>query len=482
MKIHIVKKGDTLYSLSKKYGVSLDQLIAMNPQLVDPNQLSVGMKVKVPSANYPTGDYEIIHKHVVKEGDTLWKLSKAWGVPLNVMIAANPQLKNPNILLIGQVINIAKLGSEIIEEGDSDSNNKHANMMPKSKAEMLQSKVEMLQTKVEAVKPEHIQEQSVKEEQTIIVPEKAESPQPLEKAPEEVKSNPLITAKEEAAPIPLSKTDNQEYPIAPYAVYQPQGNASPKVSPQIAPYTAAMPTIPVLPEIVVDSGNNNNAAIQPNFSMENLVPCDPSLWSSGCDMNMQQAPYSWSGWGHPNAAGCNQGIYLGNCPPGTLPLSNWDCMTTQAYTMYTQYDPYKGAVLPTSHPNEMLAQSPYGMQSGNQPITGYSNSSALSENVMYGQYNQPSVANYSNMAPSNAINSLNMKEAAGGKARIEDVGAGTEAAPDIEHQAVQMEEMALNEGKSGLVKKSYKPARKKAKAPNAVKSRQKRGSIPWINA
>ena len=207
MKIHIVKKGDTLYSLSKKYGVSLDQLIAMNPQLVDPNQLSVGMKVKVPSSNYPTGDYEIIHKHVVKEGDTLWKLSKAWGVPLNVMIAANPQLKNPNILLIGQVINIAKLGSEIIEEGDSDSNNKHANMKPKSKAEMLQSKVEMLQTKVEAVQPEPIQEQPVKQEQTIITPEKAESPQLLETAPEEVKFNTLITTKEEAAPIPLSKAD-----------------------------------------------------------------------------------------------------------------------------------------------------------------------------------------------------------------------------------------------------------------------------------
>ncbi|WP_028595265.1 LysM peptidoglycan-binding domain-containing protein [Paenibacillus assamensis] len=140
MKIHIIKKGETLYALSKKYGVSLDQLIALNPQLTDPNQVQVGMKIRVPSTPVSTGGYEIVHKHVVKEADTLWKLAKAWGVPLQALIAANPQLKNPNVLLIGQVVNIPKL---TVNESSGPSasagwgaNAANAGVVPLSKAEL----------------------------------------------------------------------------------------------------------------------------------------------------------------------------------------------------------------------------------------------------------------------------------------------------------------------------------------------------------
>lgn len=49
MKIHFVKQGDTLYEISQKYGVELDALIAANPQLKDPDKLMPGMKIKVPT-------------------------------------------------------------------------------------------------------------------------------------------------------------------------------------------------------------------------------------------------------------------------------------------------------------------------------------------------------------------------------------------------------------------------------------------------
>ncbi|WP_052675735.1 LysM peptidoglycan-binding domain-containing protein [Paenibacillus sp. IHBB 10380] len=111
MKIHMVKKGETLYELSKKYGVSLEELIEANPQLSNPNELSVGDKVKIPSQATPVpAPEQIIHKHAVKQGDSLWKLSKAWGISLKEMIDANPQLKNPNALLLGEIVNIPKSG------------------------------------------------------------------------------------------------------------------------------------------------------------------------------------------------------------------------------------------------------------------------------------------------------------------------------------------------------------------------------------
>lgn len=50
LKIHIVKKGDTLYELSKKYNVDLNKIIEMNPQIADPNVIDVGDKIKIPTA------------------------------------------------------------------------------------------------------------------------------------------------------------------------------------------------------------------------------------------------------------------------------------------------------------------------------------------------------------------------------------------------------------------------------------------------
>jgi len=51
VKIHIVKKGDTLIGLAAKYGIEGNAIRSANPQLVDPIQLLPGSKLKVPSAS-----------------------------------------------------------------------------------------------------------------------------------------------------------------------------------------------------------------------------------------------------------------------------------------------------------------------------------------------------------------------------------------------------------------------------------------------
>ena len=107
MKIHIVKKGDTMYQIAKKYNVSLEDLIKANPEIANPDVIDVGMKIKIPAPPQPA--YELIHQHKVQQGDTLWKLAKAWGIPLEDMIKANPHLKNPNVLLTGEIVNIPKV-------------------------------------------------------------------------------------------------------------------------------------------------------------------------------------------------------------------------------------------------------------------------------------------------------------------------------------------------------------------------------------
>lgn len=113
MKIHIVKKGDTLFDLSKKYNVPLEKLVESNPQLANPDELSLGDKVKIPAIAVPVGGEGQVHKHVVKQGDTLWKLSKAWGLPLDALVSANSQLADPNVLNVGDVVNIPITGNPL---------------------------------------------------------------------------------------------------------------------------------------------------------------------------------------------------------------------------------------------------------------------------------------------------------------------------------------------------------------------------------
>lgn len=44
---HRVVKGDTLWALARRYGVDLKELIALNPQIKNPNLIYVGQEVRV---------------------------------------------------------------------------------------------------------------------------------------------------------------------------------------------------------------------------------------------------------------------------------------------------------------------------------------------------------------------------------------------------------------------------------------------------
>lgn len=54
--------------------------------------------------------------HTVQPGDSLWRIARKYGVTLNELIAANPQIKDPNLIYPGQVINIPLIGSPVPHE------------------------------------------------------------------------------------------------------------------------------------------------------------------------------------------------------------------------------------------------------------------------------------------------------------------------------------------------------------------------------
>jgi LysM repeat protein len=52
--VYIVKKGDNLGKIAKKHGVTIDELLAVNPEITNPNEISLGQVIVIPlSASDP---------------------------------------------------------------------------------------------------------------------------------------------------------------------------------------------------------------------------------------------------------------------------------------------------------------------------------------------------------------------------------------------------------------------------------------------
>ena len=86
----MVKKGDTLYSIARRYDVPLREVIEVN-RLRPPYALRIGQKLRMPTAKY----------HIVKKGDTLYNISKRYNVDMHSLSKTN-KLSTPYSLKIGQ--------------------------------------------------------------------------------------------------------------------------------------------------------------------------------------------------------------------------------------------------------------------------------------------------------------------------------------------------------------------------------------------
>lgn len=96
-KYYFVKSGDTLSGIAKKNGLTLAELLRLNPQIKNPNIIHVGDKIVL----------EIIKiEYTVRQGDTLSSIAKRNGMTLQQLLELNPQIQNPNIIRVGQKIRI----------------------------------------------------------------------------------------------------------------------------------------------------------------------------------------------------------------------------------------------------------------------------------------------------------------------------------------------------------------------------------------
>lgn len=96
MRIHVVKPGESIYSISQQYRVPAQKIISDN-ELTDPEQLVVGQTIVI---------LEGTRRHVVASGESVYSIARAYKISVRDLLAANPQITNPSSLQPGMVITI----------------------------------------------------------------------------------------------------------------------------------------------------------------------------------------------------------------------------------------------------------------------------------------------------------------------------------------------------------------------------------------
>ena len=107
-KIHIVKSGDTISSISKFYSINKDLIIKLN-NLKDENYIFVGQNLIISeSTENPTKQSDLINNyHIVQTGENLTDISNKYELKVIDLIEIN-NLNNPDSIKVGQKLRIRK--------------------------------------------------------------------------------------------------------------------------------------------------------------------------------------------------------------------------------------------------------------------------------------------------------------------------------------------------------------------------------------
>ena len=114
MFMYTVKKGDTLTSIAKKYNTTVPKIINLNN--LSTSNLSIGQVLRIPEMYTKEEDIKLPSyiNYTVKKGDTLYSIAKEYGVSIDTIIKDNSLTSNN--LKIGQNLRIRSNVSVEVED------------------------------------------------------------------------------------------------------------------------------------------------------------------------------------------------------------------------------------------------------------------------------------------------------------------------------------------------------------------------------
>lgn len=111
---HQIQRGDTLSEIAEIYGVSLKTLARYNG-IADPNAIYIGEDIAIPfeggdQLSYASAPDVTAAAYAVGNGDSLWDIASNIGTTVEQLLAANPQIGDPSLIRIGDVVHVPAAG------------------------------------------------------------------------------------------------------------------------------------------------------------------------------------------------------------------------------------------------------------------------------------------------------------------------------------------------------------------------------------
>ncbi|OEF99911.1 hypothetical protein BHF71_07325 [Vulcanibacillus modesticaldus] len=97
---YVAQKGDTTLKIANRFGITLNALYIANPQLERGEYIYPGQLIEIPQ-NY-------INQYVVQPGDTLHLIGEKFGITVSELTKANPHFNGKNKIYSGQIIFIPR--------------------------------------------------------------------------------------------------------------------------------------------------------------------------------------------------------------------------------------------------------------------------------------------------------------------------------------------------------------------------------------
>lgn len=102
---HVIQPGETLTSIADAYGVPLNVLAAQN-HIANVNLIYAGESLVIPGQAPPVGPPTSSGTHTVQAGETLTSIAAMQQTTIQQLIAANPDIVDPNQIYVGETLSI----------------------------------------------------------------------------------------------------------------------------------------------------------------------------------------------------------------------------------------------------------------------------------------------------------------------------------------------------------------------------------------
>lgn len=102
---YTVQRGNTLSQIARAYGVTINHIVEMN-HIQNPNLIYPGEKLRITESTNTTLNPVLQNNYyTVRRGDTLWGIARKYGVTVQYLVRLNG-IHNPNLIYPGQLIKV----------------------------------------------------------------------------------------------------------------------------------------------------------------------------------------------------------------------------------------------------------------------------------------------------------------------------------------------------------------------------------------